>query len=280
MNTDGSGLTNVTAGLDYSANFPTWSADGTRIAFVRPRTHDLYYWIANPADSYIQIMDSDGSNLNGVPNLVVDGDSTDQIGQPSLSPDGTKLAFTSKADGYWHIYTIGVDGTNRTNVTGDWYTWCCHEHPEWSPDGNQIVFQGDGWDYPGGDGYHQGIWRINAGGTGGSIVVSGGHANSPDWSPNGDRIAFSMMIDGGGGVEKYHIHTVSPDGTDLTLLTRGQFPSWSPDGSQIVFARTRIGWPCCGAAYDIFVMDADGSNLTQITNYAPGAVDWFPDWSP
>ena len=88
------------------------------------------------------------------------------------------------------------------------------------------------------------------------------------------------MIDGGGALEKYHIHTVNPDGTNLTLLTRGQFPSWSPDGSRIVFARNRSGWPCCTRAYDIFVIDADGSNLTQITNYPDGAIDWFADWSP
>jgi len=220
----------------------------------------MYYWIANPEDSYVLIMDADGSNLNGVPNLVVDGDSTDQIDHPSWSPDGTRIAFSSKADGYWHVYTIRVDGTNRTDVTGDWYAWCCHEHPEWSPDSSQIVF-GNG-----------SIVTIDTDGTNATQLGEGYH---PDWSPNGDKVAFGRF-DG----SHYYVHTMNVDGSNLTQLTRGEFPSWSPDGSQIVFARTRIGWPCCVSAYDIFVMDADGSNLTQITNYAPGALDWFPDWSP
>src|SRR5205085_1311417 len=62
---------------------------------------------------------------------------------------------------------------------------------------------------------------------------------------------------------------------DLRRLTQGTFdshPRYSPDGSKIVFQRSTDGQP------DIYVMNADGSGVTQLTNNP--AYDLAPDWSP
>jgi len=48
-------------------------------------------------------------------------------------------------------------------------------------------------------------------------------------------------------------------------------PSWSPDGSKITFETDRDG------NYEIYVMNADGSNVQRLTNNP--ANDWFPNWS-
>ncbi len=72
-----------------------------------------------------------------------------------------------------------------------------------------------------------------------------------------------------------NIWIMRPDGSDKTQLTDQMLdrdPVWSPDGSQILF------WSYRSGDYDIWVMDADGTNLTNLTNNP--AADLHPDWSP
>ena len=50
---------------------------------------------------------------------------------------------------------------------------------------------------------------------------------------------------------------------------------WSPDGSKIVFGSNRDG---NYEIYEIYVMDADGSNQTRLTNNRVSAYDEAPSW--
>src|SRR5437660_10691983 len=56
------------------------------------------------------------------------------------------------------------------------------------------------------------------------------------------------------------IFVMNPDGTGQTNLSNGSSPTWSPDGSQIAFAAPAQYW-------DIFTINADGSNRRQLTFY-------------
>jgi hypothetical protein len=58
------------------------------------------------------------------------------------------------------------------------------------------------------------------------------------------------------------------DGTGLTDLGQGQIPKWSPDGSNLLFGR-----------FDLFVMNADGSNVTQVSSGGAFIGEWSPDGS-
>jgi TolB protein len=93
----------------------------------------------------------------------------------------------------------------------------------------------------------------------------------PAWSPDGQRIAF---------VDSAAIYTSKPDGTDKTLvLDWGSAVwtlSWSPDGTRLAAELWDCTFQC---TQDIYTMNVDGSNLTNITA-ADGKNDRHPAWSP
>ncbi|MFQ5502564.1 MAG: TolB family protein [Phycisphaerae bacterium] len=71
------------------------------------------------------------------------------------------------------------------------------------------------------------------------------------------------------------IFTILPDGSDRQqLTTQGEnlYPAWSPEGTQLAFASTRTG------NSEVWIMNADGSNQTQLTFNTPGG-NFTPEWS-
>ena len=90
----------------------------------------------------------------------------------------------------------------------------------------------------------------------------------------GASIAFESTRDIAGG----DIYTMNPDGTSQTRVTNSRATKccavWSPDHSKIAFADTISG------IVQIFVMDANGSNLQQLTTFGPGVNALPSAWSP
>jgi tol-pal system beta propeller repeat protein TolB len=136
---------------------PTWSPDGSMIAFASSRV----------GDRQLFVMNADGSNVQQVTNLDNMG------GRSTWSPDGTKLAFYRGPAGDHNIYVINVDGTGLVQLTngGD------NLGPSWSPDGNWIAFTSFR------DGNNE-IYVIHPDGTGVTRVT-----NNPisDWQPRWGR---------------------------------------------------------------------------------------------
>ena len=106
------------------------------------------------------------------------------------------------------------------------------------------------------------------------LTTSQGPDESPAYSPNGQRIAFSSGRDG----ENFRIFTMSADGSDVRQLTddHGTSPAWSPDGSTIVFASRS---PDGVSSSAIHLMNADGSNrrLLPVPVKAARGTRWSPD---
>jgi Tol biopolymer transport system component len=140
----------------------------------------------------------------------------------------------------------------------------------------------------GGDGGSR-IESILPDGTGRHVVFGKDapvHYSRIDFSPDGSRIAFDNFLAG-----EYGIETADPDGTNVVRLTDGvndSWASWSPDGTKILFSSTRydhsIG-QCTpgdphefGCPTDIYVMGADGSNITRLTD--DPLPEFTPVWSP
>ncbi len=180
---------------------------------------------------------------------------------PSGAADGM-IAFVSSRDGNLDIFSMDAYGRFQTNLTHD-PEWA--DYPDWSPDGDRIAF------VSGRDGVPN-IYTMHADGTHIRKLTTGTgnlYAN-PVWSPDGTKIAYA------GGVP-LDIFVMSDIGTGVTNLTNTPLrqeldPSWSPDGLRIAYEAGP------SSNREIYVMDADGSNPTQITD--DPADDRAPSWSP
>lgn len=173
------------------------------------------------------------------------------------------IVFESTRDGsFGQIYTINPDGTDVTRLT---FTAAYDEYPEWSADGNKIVFSSTR------DGNLE-IYVMNADGSGQTnLTNNSGDDTTPTFSPDGTKIAFTSYRDG-----NQEIYVMNADGTGQTNLTNNSSfdaqPAWSPDGTKIAFESNRNGFP------QIFVMTSDGTNITQLTTISSnGGADWSPD---
>lgn len=99
------------------------------------------------------------------------------------------------------------------------------------------------------------------------------HSAMPVWSPDGSKLAFYSSRSG-----TYQVWTMDADGSHQKMVSDGQhesfFPSWSPDGKQLAFqALTDRN------DYDVFVVNADGSHLENLTPDDRLDQSW-PRWSP
>ena len=171
---------------------------------------------------------------------------------PDWSPDGSRIAFESFADGPSSIHVIDADGSNERRVSPETYNGVDSE-PAWSPDGSQIAFAST---RPFNGSWH--VWVMNADGSG-LRQLTGGFSTSPAWSPDGTRIAY---LDAGAGisvvpVEGGNAQRVTQPHADTT----DERPAWSPDGTKLAFARRQT----FGNDPQLYVVDADGSNERQLT---------------
>jgi Tol biopolymer transport system component len=179
--------------------------------------------------------------------------------RPSWSPDGQKIAYASRRDKNFDIFTMNADGSNETRLTKNPGSWDIA--PAWSPDGQKIIFVSliD---------KNQEIYVMNQDGSELTKLTDNPAGDrNPSWSPDGSRIAFDSNRDG-----NIEIYTMNADGSNQIRLSHepsdDSRPSWSPDSQKIAFVSDR------DFNTEIYVMDADGSNHINLTNNAP-ANDTF-----
>ena len=144
--------------------------------------------------------------------------------------------------------------------------------PVWSPDGSRIAF----WSNR--DGGKE-IYVMDADGSSVKRLTNNlADDVNPSWSPDGRKILYESERDGNS-----EIYVMEADGGNQIRLTRNNAAdttaTWSPDGSLIAFASNRdTGPPYNPYNLDIYVMNADGSNVRRIVD--DPEYDVGPQWSP
>lgn len=267
MNSDGSNERQVTLAGGVQAH-STLTPDGRTVVYSQ----------VNPDGSSIMSAPLGG----GEPTELNRGAQWSLV--PHVSPDGTRIAFTSDVDGNYEIYTMAIDGTNVRQLT---FTDPPIQHvgPKYSPDGTQLLYASDQDEADPAN--EQDLWIMPAeGGPTTRLTSTINDRESRGWSPDGTRIVTQTVKDGVG-----QLVVLNADGTGLKQITDfsadtpiftpgGIFPvmagavtpAWSPDGDWIAFASNHEG------NYDIYLIRPDGSGLTRLTQSpeAELSVGWGP----
>ena len=271
---------------------PVWSPDGSRIAFRRQRSRtDTEIFTVRPDGSGLRRLTHNRGNESSLTwspdgrSLAFVGKNSDVFvvgrtgGRPrrlsrercgagasslTWSPRGDKLAYEAMPYGSdAEIFTAGPDGRGLKEVT---HTCTAREHnPAWSPNGDRIAF-----DRPVSSGSPH-VYVMNADGSETRRVTSGRTPQTdPSWSPDGTSLVYSrdgeLVVIGADGSGERQI-TDTPGANDEA--------DWSPRNNRIVFASTRDRGPP-----QVYVMNADGSGATRLTDVRTYRGASQPAWSP
>jgi len=249
VNADGTGLTRLTWGMD-----PSWSPDGSQVAFVRWTTPWGIYTI----------------NADGSSEKVLF--SSNVARAPVWSPDGSQLAFYFETEGWtapwrecfeglgcltlipamlqqeWHLGVVDVADGYLHQPYCDRSSFS----PTWSREEGRLIYDGD-----------HGLSTTTVEGPNNQPFTDNVHDAFPVLSPDGGRIAFMHWQH-----DHWEIYMMNADGSGRRPLTGSSAllerrpnnvsPAWSPDGQQLVFLSDR------GGDGEFYVMNADGSDQRQI----------------
>jgi Tol biopolymer transport system component len=257
-------VTHIPHSQDFNL-FPSWSPDGTTLVFASSMSGDWdIYTVATDGTGLTQITHSPGADET----------------IPSFSPDGTRIVFARVGDdGINHIWTMKADGTGQKRLTGaaDGY------EPQYTPDGQHILYDSSK------GGLVAAVWIMNVEGSGKQrLTAPAREAGFTDVSPDGQHVLFS---DHQNTNDPTSIFVMNIDGTGVTRLTDAGCcyhdggGHYSPDGTKIVYYTDRNAIPS-GCCYELWVMNADGSNQHEVTsNLTIGGCPetgncTMPQWGP
>ena len=239
---------------DILAQFGMPTMAGSKIYFVSDRQ--------GAGTKEIWVMDFDGSNQKRLTSF--NSIST----MPAISPDATRVAFTTFAKGQPRLMMYST-------VTGRYIPFLnpqasVNATPSFTPDGKSVLFSSSL------DGRYTNIYVSDLDGGGlRRLTTSRAVEVEPKVNPkSGNEV---LVVSGRGGLQQIYVMNI--DGGDLVRLTNGEGeasnPAWNPDGQHIAFAWTRGYAP---GNWNLFIMDISSRETVQLT-HGEGRNE-NPSWAP
>ena len=240
---DGSVIRPFVDAGDYKVQgSPTWSQDGTLVAFDawRPRLSETN------SDSKIIVCNADGTNHR----VLGDG------AMPSFSPRHHRIAFSRYSPNYG-VWVMSSEGPDKELVLLDEQGWCAR----WSPNGKQIAYTTNS-----GDGSKLVVFDLVEG-VKVSLFEDGASPFSTvywnySWSPDGKYIVFrGQRTDG-----KFEVAMIDATGTKKRHVTRldadaGATFAWSHDSKQILFSKRAADR---GNRLQLYLMNAETKDPPEL----------------
>jgi Tol biopolymer transport system component len=184
-------------------------------------------------------------------------------------PLSGRILFSAGAPHAEDVHVVNVDGSGVQKLTTD---PAAEFDPAWSPDGSMVAYRHQ----PGDDSTTE-IWLMNADGSNPHALTENDVADwGPCWTPDG-RVSWNSAVNASPG---FHLWVSNADGSDQHSLgdVLVEYPAWSTDGSKVAFMAQEPGASGSNPDYNIFVMNADETDLQRLTDI-PGEDGW-PAWSP
>lgn len=252
-----------------------WVPSGFPPAYANPKGTIAFLSNRNNPDepglyTAIYLINADGTNER----LWLENPET--FSGMAWSPDGKSVALAQYGDERLHIFVRDLHTGQQKNITAQWVAWQMHfGSPSWSPDGKWLAVTCSQPDVE-----REDVCRMTADGDQLQNLtqeVQGIFSALPSWSPRGDKIAFERDAE---------IFVMDRNGRNRVRLTGQEEgvigdrrPAWSPDGTKIAFYSNRDAQdPAQWVEHDIYVMNADGSNVVRLTDHP--SADRVPVWSP
>jgi len=184
---------------------------------------------------------------------------------PHWSKDGSKILFQSNETGYWQIFIMNSDGSNKQQITEDKSN---NNFLDWSPDNKKICFVSDRTG-------NEEIFVMDMFGDNVKQLTSNPARDiHPYWSPDGKRIFFNSTRDDSGDFELYVMDENGSNKKRITYTDDNETCArLSPVSNELVFLRNNAK-----GLDEIFLKNLSDSSEKQLT-FTPSTDGW-PAWFP